>query len=594
MSTQGPPVIHYEVYTFNGQRWNLHARYERSEREAAVADAKAVERNLQLAAKVVRETYYASNNISEEVLVYAGNQSLREKAAQRSSVTFRGVGGGGRGGGGGGGGDFAMPDFRARGARKHELASFNAMARLVLVILASMTLAGVCTGVANIFLDNLNLADWAVLVVQFSTFVVVFLAVAYPLAMKLVKWRPATAGGRGGRSATMARPVANVRREPKILAPLPEELEETEEELDWEGVENEDIALPPVEEPVEEPAPAVEPLPEVEQIVEDEAGAVDEAPPAVAEPVAPQPLSVEACRVTFTKFLKQLLAEVRKVRTSLDAYNLFGFDLLLAGGVEVLGNEHGLAADDRRDILRTSIESLGAKSESAKAFSDRYEDYLVEPRYLGMVQAGRNAMEAYLADTAVPDGDVVKVFQMWNKPQAAAAQATSRIQTVMFTDMVGSTDLTQARGDQGAQHVVRRHNAIVRSALAELAGKEIKHTGDGIMASFASAANGVEAAIVIQREIAEHNAKRADQPLHVRIGINAGEPIEEEDDIFGSTVQLAARVCAKCETDEILCTNVVRELSSGKGFAFEAQGAQTLKGFKEPIPLYLIQWRNKG
>ena len=138
---------------------------------------------------------------------------------------------------------------------------------------------------------------------------------------------------------------------------------------------------------------------------------------------------------------------------------------------------------------------------------------------------------------------------------------------------------------------MRRHNNIVRTALLEFAGKEIKHTGDGIMASFASASNGVEAAIVIQRACNAHNKGRPDLELHLRIGLNAGEPIEEEDDLFGSTVQLSARVCAEAETDEILCTNVVRELSSGKDLTFAAKGATDLKGFKDPIALYKVLWR---
>ncbi|HIJ64135.1 MAG TPA: adenylate/guanylate cyclase domain-containing protein, partial [Rhodospirillaceae bacterium] len=183
-----------------------------------------------------------------------------------------------------------------------------------------------------------------------------------------------------------------------------------------------------------------------------------------------------------------------------------------------------------------------------------------------------------------------KAFQQWNKPKQTT-QAGPRIQTVLFTDMVGSTDMTQARGDQAAQHIVRRHNSIVRSALAEFSGKEIKHTGDGIMAAFTSAANGVEACIAIQRAIGKHNASNPELELHVRIGINAGEPIEEEDDLFGSTVQLAARVCAKTGTDEIYCTNVVRELAAGnKELTFVEKGVFEMKGFKDPIPLYQINW----
>jgi class 3 adenylate cyclase len=156
--------------------------------------------------------------------------------------------------------------------------------------------------------------------------------------------------------------------------------------------------------------------------------------------------------------------------------------------------------------------------------------------------------------------------------------------------MVGSTDMTQAKGDAAAQEVVRRHNGIVRQALAEFDGREVKHTGDGIMASFASTANAVDAAIAIQRAVAAHNATAPAIPVHLRIGINAGEPIQEEDDLFGTTVQLAARVCAKAEPEQVLCSNVVRELSQGKGRRFASLGEHDLKGFRDPVALYEVLW----
>lgn len=183
---------------------------------------------------------------------------------------------------------------------------------------------------------------------------------------------------------------------------------------------------------------------------------------------------------------------------------------------------------------------------------------------------------------------VTAAFDAWNKPQVA--QSAPRIMTILFTDMVGSTLLTQSRGDQAAQEVVRRHNIIVRSALAQFSGREIKHTGDGIMASFASASNGAEAAVTIQRAIAAHVRDHPDLPLELRIGMDAGEPIEEDDDLFGTTVQLASRVCATGASGQIMCTNVVRELSAGKGLEFVFRGTQDLKGFKEKIPLYEVLW----
>lgn len=131
----------------------------------------------------------------------------------------------------------------------------------------------------------------------------------------------------------------------------------------------------------------------------------------------------------------------------------------------------------------------------------------------------------------------------------------------------------------------------MRNALSKFGGHEVKHTGDGIMASFLSAAGAIDAMIQVQRQVAEHNARMPNQTLHLRIGLNAGEPIQEEDDLFGSTVQLAARVCAATGTDEIYCTASVMELSGKPNSMFRSVGAKAVKGFRDPITMYDIVWR---
>ena len=152
--------------------------------------------------------------------------------------------------------------------------------------------------------------------------------------------------------------------------------------------------------------------------------------------------------------------------------------------------------------------------------------------------------------------------------------------------MVGSTDLTQRVGDDRAQEAVRRHNSVVRQALKEHGGNEIKHTGDGIMASFGSGRRALDCAVAIQRVFDDE-----DSPMLVRIGLNAGEPVAEEEDLFGTSVQLAARVCAKAEPGQILVSNVVRELTMGKGFLFAEVGDVVLKGFEDPVRLYEVRWQ---
>jgi class 3 adenylate cyclase len=178
--------------------------------------------------------------------------------------------------------------------------------------------------------------------------------------------------------------------------------------------------------------------------------------------------------------------------------------------------------------------------------------------------------------------------------EAAAGAAPSGLVTILFTDMEGSTTLTQRLGDAKAQEVLRTHNRIVRDALKAHSGSEIKHTGDGIMASFASASRALECAIDIQRALAQYNESNPDMPIGVRIGLNAGEPVAEEEDLFGTAVQLAARICAHAEPGEILAPIVVRELAAGKGFLLADRGDVALRGFEDPVRLYEVRWREEG
>jgi class 3 adenylate cyclase/pimeloyl-ACP methyl ester carboxylesterase len=175
------------------------------------------------------------------------------------------------------------------------------------------------------------------------------------------------------------------------------------------------------------------------------------------------------------------------------------------------------------------------------------------------------------------------------RPEAVEPGA---FRTILFTDMEGSTTLTQKLGDAKAQEVLRTHNSIVRDALKAHSGTETKHTGDGIMASFTSASAALEAAVAIQKALADHNEANADAALRVRIGLNAGEPVAEEEDLFGTAVQLAARVCDKAEPGQILVADVVQQLAAGKGFTFAEKGEATLKGFEKPVRLHEVNWHD--
>jgi class 3 adenylate cyclase len=187
---------------------------------------------------------------------------------------------------------------------------------------------------------------------------------------------------------------------------------------------------------------------------------------------------------------------------------------------------------------------------------------------------------------------LVREFVLANTTQTAPSPpAASGMLTIMFTDIEASTSMTRRLGDARAQGVLRQHNDIIRTALRENGGAEIKHTGDGIMASFGTASAALTCAASVQRALEAHNERDPESRVRVRIGLNAGEPVAEDGDLFGTAVQVAARICARAEPGQILAANVVRELSAGKQFLFADHGDVVLRGFEDPVHLYEVSWR---
>ncbi len=197
-----------------------------------------------------------------------------------------------------------------------------------------------------------------------------------------------------------------------------------------------------------------------------------------------------------------------------------------------------------------------------------------------------------------PQGDMEAVLQVIDEflgegeetETGAEGLSADIVHTILFTDMEGSTALTARLGDAKGRELLREHERIVRQALKAHGGSEVKTMGDGFMASFSSATKALECAIAMQRAFAEHN-EGADEPIMVRVGLNAGEPIAEDEDLFGTAVNLAARICSQAEAGQILASNVVQELAAGKGFTFDDMGEATLKGFEKPVRLHEVKWQ---
>lgn len=196
-----------------------------------------------------------------------------------------------------------------------------------------------------------------------------------------------------------------------------------------------------------------------------------------------------------------------------------------------------------------------------------------------IIEVDLSAVEAFLGRVSDPLPEPKRT-----KPELDAA-----LRAVMFTDIVDSTGMIERLGDERSVEMVRAHDAMVRRALQDCGGREVKHTGDGIMASFADIDSALRCARAIQSAFDAFNLASAEK-LRVRIGIHAGEPVEDSNDLFGTTVTMAARICGKAEGEGILVSDTVRGLAS-ESWPLEDLGHQRLKGFADPVALYALAWR---
>lgn len=162
------------------------------------------------------------------------------------------------------------------------------------------------------------------------------------------------------------------------------------------------------------------------------------------------------------------------------------------------------------------------------------------------------------------------------------------LRTILFTDIVDSTARTHELGDDAAVRIVKIHDQIVRREVQQRGGRCVKHTGDGMMCAFRDATTAIQSAIAIQRALADQNPSPNDPPISVRIGMSAGEPVDEGHDLFGAAVNLARRVCDAADGGAIYVANVVHELCIGKPIEFTDVGDTELKGFPRPVRLYQV------
>jgi class 3 adenylate cyclase/tetratricopeptide (TPR) repeat protein len=161
---------------------------------------------------------------------------------------------------------------------------------------------------------------------------------------------------------------------------------------------------------------------------------------------------------------------------------------------------------------------------------------------------------------------------------------------VLFTDLVGSTELMTGLGDVAFDQLRTEHFSGLRQAISRRGGSEIKNTGDGILATFPSAAEALAAAVAAQQATEAH-ARRAEVSLQLRVGLALGEVDVDAGDVFGTPVVEAARLVAAARPGQILCTALVRAVAGSRAaVSFGDVGALTLKGLPEPVPAFEVTW----
>jgi len=158
-----------------------------------------------------------------------------------------------------------------------------------------------------------------------------------------------------------------------------------------------------------------------------------------------------------------------------------------------------------------------------------------------------------------------------NPSNGAAKTHGRQLLTVLFTDMVHSTETAVAYGDIKWRSLIDRHHALVRTALLQFLGREIDTAGDGFFATFEQPANAIQCASAVSQQVSELD-------LEIRAGLHLGECDVTEDAVRGITVHIGARVAARASAGEVLVSGTLKDALAGSEIRFKKRGAYELKG----------------
>lgn len=551
MSTDEPGAgrprrrVNFEVSVRRQRRWEVFGTYSAPEREMALADAKKIEKDGADGTKVTKETFHLDTNRVETAVIYrspALEKEMIEIAADRPEPKR------------------ARPapvpaTAQARPAKPapasasaapkkqqkvvEDVSMIRAVPWIMAALLVSTLIGGALTVATSYGLqyavgNGLDLTRQTQIGILSGVFLIVTGSVLFSQLRRIIRRFTATTV-----TDVASRPLAD----PSASNTAEDAASGTD--TSSEGDEPSEVSGSPAGQASVQPLPTTGPLGEA--------------------------------AAKATEFDVTVARSITSQFTNLDAGQRFAVNVYLGGAMDRLAGDHDLGRDAFQQLFTASLGRLGAPAEIASRLPDLLEGYLGQPRVRDMYETGAAHMDAFLSGGA--EVDPAAALADWDEP-AEKVSADDEVIAVMFTEIVDPTE--QDLSEKAAEAVQRIHNRIVRRAVDKAKGKEVKQTGDGIMASFAAPAAAVAAALRIQDAVAEHGDKHPDQRFEVRIGIDAGTVVHEDGDLFGPTVQLASRLCDSGAAGEILTSRILRDLCGGK-HEFRQLEDISLKGFPEPV-----------
>ncbi len=580
--------------------WRLTSRYNSDEKKAALEQAKHIETLDKLPVQVVQEIYDTKSNLNDNTVLYISSNIQNHK---RRSPTFYKRSSGN------------TDNYYSASIEEDNIPKtpFNKAIRAFILILS---ISFIISSLSSVFIALL-LSNYSSISKSEGTsiintiFITVFILTAIPLSKKFIPWSSINYGDNETKAKDTKKnqdkknklDIAD-RIQDIILNLLfsdSQKKEKKEEDIISEAELSNDAQTTTSDSELSPP-----PSPEPQNILESndllekenpfkenqsvtEVDTVNEANSEESEQEN-KPINKDVLYEGYKKqiifFIKEIALVLKSESLPITAFTKFGFNLLVVGAIDYIEENSDLSKEEYKTLIIESLLLLGIPKHLAETFYDKLNTYSLSPHYLQMIHKGKEIIFEMSIQSSNLQEEIISAFKDWLKP----IPKEHEIITVMFTDIVNSTGITQELGDEKAYELIKIHNSIVRKTLKELQGKEVKHTGDGVMLSFLSASNAIHAAILIQKLAISYTDKNPDLPLNLKIGLSSGEPIREGQDLFGKTVQIASRLCDHAKSGQILLSKEAYELSQLPSKQFISLGEVELKGLKNPIEIYTIEY----